>query len=52
MIKSSVTDVDAVQMIAIGSVICEYGLLKMIDKSRQDLRIKAQNAINACQRVQ
>ncbi len=41
-----------IRLMATAIVIAEYALIGLVDGTKQDLRVKVQNAINSCRRVQ
>jgi len=44
--------VSAIRLMATAIVIAEYGLLKFVDGSHQELKLRVKNAITSCRRVQ
>ena len=43
---------NAIRLIATAIVIAEYGLLKLKDGTKQNLKLKVSNAISSCRKVQ
>lgn len=47
-----IEEVSAIRMIAVGSVIAEYGAIKLKDRSKQDLKQRVATVIAASNKVQ